>query len=84
MSWDALQREALAELGLALWMPHVPGSEPPLPPDPRVLAMLAKAAGMTPQGLTEAGIALPGLERLRDPATKRTLWPRLRGLRSHA
>ena len=33
MSWDAFQREALAELGLSAWVPHVPGSEPPPPPD---------------------------------------------------
>lgn len=84
MSWDPLQREALAELGLIVWAPHVPGSEPPPPPDPRVLAMLAKAAGMSPQALADAGIALPGPERLRDAATKRALWPRLRGMRSHA
>ncbi len=84
MSWDSLQREALAELGLTLWAPHVPGSEPPPPPDPRVIAMLAKAAGMSPQALADAGVALPGHERLRDASVKRALWPRLRGLRSRA
>jgi len=81
VSWDAFQREALAELGLSAWVPHVPGSEPPPPPDPRVAAMLARAAGMTPQTLSETGIALPGYERLREPAVKRALWPRLRGAR---
>ena len=84
MSWDAIQREALAELGLRIWMPHVPGSEPPAPADPRVLAMLAKASGLSPQALDEAGIALPGFDRLRDPKVKRTLWPRLRALRRRA
>lgn len=84
MNWDVFQREALTELGLTLWMPHIPGSEPPPPPDPRVLAILARAAGMSPQALADAGIALPGYERLRDAATKRTLWPRLRGLRRNA
>lgn len=84
MTWDALQREALVELGLTLWAPHMPGSEPPPPPDPRVVAMLAKAAGMSPQAFAEAGIVLPGYERLRDASVKRTLWPRLRGLRSRA
>ena len=77
MSWDAIQREALAELGLRIWMPHVPGSEPPAPADPRVLAMLAKASGLSPQALDEAGIALPGIAQtaffglpgqIRDPA----------------
>ncbi|RMH93320.1 hypothetical protein EBB59_05390 [Lysobacter pythonis] len=81
MNWDALQREALAELGHVLLQSHVPGSEPPPPPDPRVLAMLAKALGIVPEALAEAGVALPALERLRDPAVKRALWPRLRGLR---
>ena len=84
MSWDALQREALVELGLTLWAPHVPGSEPPPPPDPRVLSLLAKAAGMSPQALAEAGTALPGLERLREASVKRALWPLLRGLRERA
>lgn len=82
MSWDALQREALAELGITLWMPHVAGSEPP--PDARVLAILAKAAGMSPQALMSAGIVLPTHDRLRDAATKRALWPRLRALRRQA
>lgn len=81
MSWDALQREALTELGLTLWAPHVPGSEPPPPPDPRVLAMLAKVVGMSPQALAEAGLALPSIERLREASVKRALWPQLRGLR---
>ena len=84
MSWDALQRDALVELGLTLWAPHVPGSEPPLLPDPRVLAVLAKAAGMSPQALTEAGLSLPGFERLREASVKRALWPMLRGLRDRA
>ena len=80
MSWDAFQREALAELGLSAWVPRAPGSETP-PPDPRVAALLARAAGMTPQALSEAGMQLPGYERLRDPAVKRALWPLLRGAR---
>lgn len=84
MSWDALQREALVELGLTLWTRHVPGSEPTPPPDPRVLAMLAKACAMSPQALAEAGVALPGFERLREASVKRALWPALRGLRSRA
>ena len=81
MSWDAVQREVLAELGLSLWMPRMPGGEPPPPPDPRVAAMLARAAGMTPQELSEAGMVLPAYERLREAAVKRALWPQLRGLR---
>jgi len=84
VSWDALQREALVELGLTLWAPHVPGSEPPPPPDPRVLAMLAKVAGVSPHALTDAGLSLPGFERLREASVKRALWPMLRGLRDRA
>ena len=34
--------------------------------------------------LAEAGIALPGLERLREASVKRALWPLLRGLRERA
>lgn len=81
MSWDRFQREAMAELGLVAFVPHVPGSEPPPPADPRVLAMLARALGVSAQVIEEAGIVLPGMERLRDPAVKRALWPSLRGLR---
>ena len=46
-----------------------------------VLAMLARALGVSAQVVEEAGIVLPGMERLRDPAVKRALWPSLRGLR---
>ncbi len=81
MSWDRFQREAMAELGLVAFVPHVPGSEPPPPADPRVLAVLARALGVSAQVVEEAGIVLPGMERLRDPAVKRALWPGLRGLR---
>ena len=80
MSWDALQHEVLAELGLRVWLPHVPGSEQP-PVDPKVLASLARAIGVAPEALAGAGLALPGVERLRDPAVKRALWPQLRALR---
>lgn len=84
MSWDRFQREAMAELGLVAFVPHMPGSEPPPPADPRVLAMLARALGVPPQTLEDAGIVLPGAERLRDPAVKRALWPSLRRLRRPA
>ena len=84
MSWDRFQREAMSELGLVAFVQHVPGSEPPPPADPRVLAMLARALGISPDALADAGILLPGIERLRDPAVKRALWPSLRVLRRPA
>ena len=80
MSWDAFQREALTELGIVLLQAHVPGSEPP-PPDPQVVAILAKALGIAPDVLADAGIVFPPAERLREPAIKRALWPSLRALR---
>ncbi len=82
MSWDALQREVLAELGHELLRPHVPGSEPLPPPDPDVVSLLAKALRISEQDLLDAGIALPTRERLREPAVKRALWPSLRALRA--
>lgn len=81
MSWDAFQREAMTELGLVPWQVQRPGQQPPPPADPRVLAWLAKALRVSPGVIDAAGIALPPLERLRDPAVKRALWPQLRGLR---
>lgn len=82
MSWDALQREVLAELGHELLQPHVPGSEPLPLPDPDVVVLLAKALGIGEQVLLDADIVLPTRERLRDPVVKRGLWPSLRSLRA--
>ncbi len=83
MSWDAFQREALAELGLVPWALRAPGSEAP-PPDPRVLALVAKGLRIAPERLAETGVVLPPYERLREPAVKRALWARVRGLRREA
>ena len=80
MSWDDFQRTVLAELGLAVMRHQPAGSEPAPPPDPRVLAILAKALRIAPQALLDSGIALPSPDRLRDPAVKRALWPGLRRL----
>ncbi|MGY0505541.1 hypothetical protein [Luteimonas sp. e5] len=80
MSWDGVQREVLAELGLQLLAPRAPGSEAP-PPDPHSLAMLSRGLGIAPEHLAEAGLRLPPIERLREPAIKRALWPQLRPLR---
>ncbi|MDO5610679.1 MAG: hypothetical protein Q4G62_07935 [Pseudomonadota bacterium] len=82
MSWDALQREVLAELGHELLRPHVPGSEPLPPPDADVVRLLAKALGIEEAVLLDAGIVLPARERLREAAVKRALWPSLRPLRA--
>ncbi len=86
MSWDAFQREALAELGL---QPYVqaraervgPSAAPGLASaaiPPALLAALARAAGC--DAATVA--ALPGVEAACSGAAgKRALWPRLRRLR---
>ena len=97
MSWDAFQREVLAELGHVLYMPRHAGAQASDPDrdsdsdrasagdiDPAMLAKLARAAGMDPGQLqAHAGImAMAGLLR-GDAAAKRALWPRLRELRRH-
>lgn len=86
MSWDAFQRTALAELGHVLYrLPGVaaPAAEPlPMDVDAKMLARLAKAAGVSPEVLqVQPGIAA-GVSSLRgDSAAKRALWPQLRALR---
>ena len=80
MTWDAFQREVLHELGLQPWRLRVPGAEP-APVDARSLALLARAVGLLPDVLADAGVRVPAWERLREPAVKRALWPALRALR---
>lgn len=83
MTWDAFQRDAMAELGLIAWNVRAPGSQTP-PPDARSLAMVAKGLAIAPDRLAQAGIVLPPYERLRDASVKRALWTRVRGLRREA
>ena len=94
MTWDAFQREVLAELGLE---PCVPAgrehAQPavhaaPSPPEPHevrslvppaLLDALARAAGCDRTRVA----ALPGVEgACAGAAGKRALWPRLRRLRA--
>jgi hypothetical protein len=84
MSWDAFQREALAELGHVVYMPlrAGPTGARVVDVDAAMLARLARAAGVEADALlahpdiAELTISLRG-----DAAAKRALWPRLRALR---
>ena len=87
MSWDAFQREVLAELG------HKPyalaGAASPAAPaatvDAGMLARLARAAGMDVEALhAHAEISATASRLHGDAAAKRALWPRLRALRRQA
>ncbi|HRN62375.1 MAG TPA: hypothetical protein PLF73_07935 [Luteimonas sp.] len=96
MSWDPLQREILAELGHVVYAVGGRGAAPaamsgsavPVDasaagPDPLLHALL-RAAGRD-AGDAEAlalcrGLLPPG--GLRDVASRRALWPRLRALRA--
>lgn len=79
MSWDPLQREVLEAMGYTVY-----GLAPP--PDDALLRALLRAAGRD-AGAPDA-VALcrewSPASRLRDPAAKRALWPRLRALRASA
>jgi hypothetical protein len=84
MSWDAFQREALAELGHVLYAPLQAGptSARVVDVDAAMLARLARAAGVE----VDALLALPDIAELTfslrgNAAAKRALWPRLRALR---
>ena len=84
MSWDAFQREALAELGHVLYMPlrARPAGARVVDVDAAMLARLARAAGVE----TEILLAHPEIAGLTitlrgNAAAKRALWPRLRALR---
>jgi hypothetical protein len=84
MSWDAFQREALAELGHVVYMPLQtgPAGARVVDVDAAMLTRLARAADVE----TEALLAHPDIAELTlslrgDAAGKRALWPRLRALR---
>jgi hypothetical protein len=84
MSWDAFQREALAELGHVLYAPlrAGPAGARAIEVDPAMLARLARAAGVEADALlAHADIAGLTTTLRGDPAAKRALWPRLRALR---
>lgn len=60
-----------------------PAASAPDATDPLLRAML-RAAGREPHGADAAALCRdwPPAERLRDPAAKRSMWPRLRTLRA--
>lgn len=87
MSWDAFQREVLAELGHVLYQPasagHAASAQAPANDiDDALLQRLARAAAMPLEQLlgypqiVEAARGLPA-----DARAKRALWPQLRALR---
>lgn len=84
MSWDAFQREVLAELGHVLYAPLREDA-----PDVSaaaveggMLARLARAAGVEVDVLrSQADIVALTAQLRGDAAAKRALWPRLRALR---
>ena len=87
MSWDALQREVLAELGHVLYVPLQAGMADARTPavDAGMLARLAHAAGVAVDELHAHVDIVAMTSRLRgDAAAKRALWPRLRALRRNA
>ena len=78
MTWDAFQREALAELGLRVYQLAPVEIVLPRGLSPALFAALQRAAG---PGHAEVA-ALPGLATLQDATSKRALWPSLRRLRA--
>ena len=90
MSWDAFQREVLAELGHVLYLPlqrDSPGDAQARQGDAGVgmLARIARAAGVAADELhAHADIVAMAMTVHGDSAAKRALWPRLRALRRGA
>ena len=93
MSWDAFQREVLAELGHVLYAPLRAQAESPEAEarmaagdaDAGMLARLARAVGVDAEALRmHADIAALAATLRGDAAAKRALWPRLRRLRGDA
>ncbi|HVI57306.1 MAG TPA: hypothetical protein VM619_00325 [Luteimonas sp.] len=79
MSWDRLQREVLEAMG------HTVYDVAP-PPGDALLQALLRAAGRDADAPDAAALCREWspATRLRDPAAKRALWPRLRALRASA
>ena len=100
MSWDAFQREVLAELGHVPYLPlraqaAVADIDLEIDIDAGMLARIARAAGIDADALLAHADIVGDLEQqlsawdttshLRgDAAAKRALWPRLRRLRADA
>jgi hypothetical protein len=82
-AWSSEQRRLLAALGVPLWVRAVPVAlaEEAIGMDDPALAPLRAALERAAGGRDLSALALD-LEALRrDPASKRALWPKLRGLR---
>ncbi|HVQ32732.1 MAG TPA: hypothetical protein VMS49_02210 [Lysobacter sp.] len=86
LQWDPFQRDVLDALGHVVYHRRdaSPSSAAPAAtPDPAdaaappLLRAIARAANAPLASLAD----LPALDRLRAPAAKRALWPRLRALR---
>ena len=89
MSWDAFQREVLAELGHVPYVPwHAAAPAAAAMPgavDAGMLARIARAAGIDADTLLAHADIVATTSHLRgDAAAKRALWPRLRRLRADA
>jgi len=85
LQWDPFQRDVLDALGHVVYhrrdaSPSTATVATPDPADataPPLLRAIARAANAPLASLAD----LPALDRLRAPAAKRALWPRLRALR---
>ena len=76
MNWDPFQREVLAELGHRLYRVQSLHAV-----DEAMLVKLARATGIDADVLRGHADIAAMTTKLRDPAAKRALWPRLRTLR---
>ena len=96
MSWDPLQREILVALGHVVYAVDGGDAAPPaaarpvdapvaaLPGPEPLLHVLLRAAGRDAQDAEALALCRGMLASggLRDPASRRALWPRLRALRA--
>ncbi len=82
MTWDRLQRDVLEALGHTVYRATAPAAA--ALPDDALLHALLRAAGRDADAPDAAVLAREWMPtaRLRDPAAKRALWPRLRALRA--
>ncbi len=93
MSWDPLQREALRAMGYVLYAvdtgdghaatPDAPAPAAAAGPGEAQLRALLRAAGRRPDDAAARDLCRGWLRDagLRDAASRRALWPRLRALR---
>ena len=82
MTWDPLQHEILEALGHTVY--RTTGRASGGVPDDALLHALLRAAGRDVDAADAAALCREWMPtaRLRDPAAKRALWPRLRSLRA--